>query len=81
MEAKKKLRAAGIRAEVDTKDGSMGAKIKEARNMRIQYMAVAGGREQEAGTFSVRSRKEDQLGAMTLEELIEKLQNEIENKI
>ena len=81
MEAKKKLRAAGIRAEVDTKDGSMGAKIKEARNMRIQYMAVAGAREQEAGTFSVRSRKEDQLGAMTLEELIEKLQNEIENKI
>ena len=81
MEARKKLRAAGIRAEVDTKDGSMGAKIKEARNMRIQYMAVAGGREQEAGTFSVRSRKEDQLGAMTLEELIEKLQNEIENKI
>lgn len=81
MEAKKKLRAAGIRAEVDSKDGSMGAKIKEARNMRIQYMAVAGGREQEAGTFSVRSRKEDQLGAMTLEELIEKLQNEIENKI
>ena len=81
MEAKKKLRAAGIRAEVDTKDGSMGAKIKEARNMRIQYMAVAGGREQESGTFSVRSRKEDQLGAMTLEELIEKLQNEIENKI
>ncbi|MBQ7404002.1 MAG: threonine--tRNA ligase [Lentisphaeria bacterium] len=81
MEAKKRLRAAGIRAEVDTKDGSMGAKIKEARNMRIQYMAVAGGREQESGTFSVRSRKEDQLGAMTLEELIEKLQNEIENKI
>lgn len=81
MEAKKRLRSAGIRAEVDTKDGSMGAKIKEARNMRIQYMAVAGGREQESGTFSVRSRKEDQLGAMTLEELIEKLQNEIENKI
>ena len=80
-EAQMKLRAAGIRAEVDCKDGSMGAKIKEARNMRIQYMAVAGGREMEAGTFSVRSRKEDQLGAMTLEEIIEKLQKEIENKI
>lgn len=59
----------------------MGAKIKDARNLRIPYMAVVGDREMESGTFSVRSRREDQLGAMDLDTLVKKLQEEVDNKI
>jgi threonyl-tRNA synthetase len=44
-------------------------------------MAVIGEREKEAGTVSVRSRREDQLGEMNLKELSEKLLSDIDNKI
>ena len=76
-----KLRELGFRVDCDTRAGSMGAKIKDARNLRIPYMAVVGDREMESGTFSVRSRREDQLGAMDLDTLVKKLQEEVDNKI
>ncbi len=79
--AKADLRAQGIRAEVDLRSASMGAKIKDARAMRLQYMAVVGEREMAENKFAVRSRKEDQLGQMTLDELVKKLKYEIDNKI
>ena len=59
----------------------MGAKIKDARLARVPYMAVVGDKEQEAGELSVRSRREDQLGAMKLDALLEKLNYDLENKI
>ena len=44
-------------------------------------LSVIGEKEQSEGTMAVRSRREDQLGAMNLETFIEKLQSELENKL
>ena len=44
-------------------------------------MAVIGEKEQAEGTMAVRSRREDQLGAMDLETFIKKLQSELENRL
>ncbi|MBO5761422.1 MAG: threonine--tRNA ligase [Lentisphaeria bacterium] len=75
------LKKAGFRVTVDLKSGSLGAKIKEARTMRVPFMAIVGDKEMEENVFSVRSRREDQLGSMDLESFVKKLQNELDNKL
>ena len=75
------LKKAGFRANCDLKSASLGAKIKEARNMRVPFMAIAGDKEMEENVISVRSRREDQLGSMNLETFVKKLQNELDNKL
>ena len=75
------LRKAGFQVLCDVRSESMGAKIKDARLQRIPFMAVIGEKEQTEGTMAVRSRREDQLGAMDLETFIKKLQSELENKL
>ncbi len=81
LEAEQKLKKLGFRVSCDTRKESMGSKIKEARNMRIPYMAVVGDKELETGSFSVRSRREDQLGLMDFDTLVKKLQEDVDNKI
>jgi len=76
-----KLRSKGLRVEVDDRSTSMGAKIKDARNERIQYMLIIGDQELESGTVSVRNRKDGQLGELTVKEVAEKMQFEIDNKL
>jgi len=74
------LRQKGFRVDVDLRDETIGAKIKVARNQRIQYIGVIGEREVADGQISVRSRKDGQLGAISKEELVEKLQSDVDNK-
>ena len=81
LNAAKQLRRAGFRVECDIRKESMGAKIKDARNMRIPFMAVVGDKEMQNNTFSIRSRREDQLGEMDLATFVKKLQNDVENKL
>jgi len=75
------LRAKGFRVEVNLSDEPIGAKIKAARNARIQYIAVAGEREVQADQLSVRTRAAGQLGAISKKELLEKLQIDVEKKL
>ncbi len=77
----KSLKAAGFRVSCDSRSESMGAKIKDARNMRVPYMAVVGDREMETNTVAVRSRREDQLGQMSLDALVEKLKGDLEKRV
>jgi len=81
MSILKALKEKGIRAEIDCRPETMGSKIKDARNQRIHYMAIAGDKELESKTVSVRSRREDQLGEMSVDALIQKIQSDIDNKI
>lgn len=81
LNAAKELRKAGFRVECDIRKESMGAKIKDARNMRIPFMVVVGDKEMQNNTFSIRSRREDQLGEMDLATFVKKLQNDVENKL
>lgn len=62
-----KLRAAGLRAEVDDRSERMQAKIRDAQLQKIPYMLIVGDREAAAGTVAVRLRTGEDLGAMSLE--------------
>ena len=72
------LRAAGLRPRVDDRTESVGKKIRDAELSKAPYMVVLGDREQEADTLSVRSHQEGDIGAVTLSELIGRLQGESE---
>jgi threonyl-tRNA synthetase len=71
------LKAAGIRAEVDTSRERMGAKIRQAQLQKIPYMLVVGAQEEAAGTVSVRLRDGSDLGGQPLDELIARMRDEI----
>ncbi|MDO4552837.1 MAG: threonine--tRNA ligase [Bacillota bacterium] len=79
-ELEKQFRAAGLRTEVDGRNEKIGYKIREARNQRDPYILVVGEKEAEAGTVSVRSSKEGELGEMSPAELTARLRKEIEDK-
>jgi threonyl-tRNA synthetase len=72
-----KMKAAGIRATIDTHD-TLNYRIREAEMMKVPYMAVVGKREAEAGTLAVRTRgagkKQD---IVPVAEFIERVRGEI----
>jgi threonyl-tRNA synthetase len=70
-----------IRAEADFRNEMVGYKIREAQLAKIPYMAVVGDREKEQGTVSLRSRKKKELITLSLEDLVNKLKKEIEDKV
>ena len=74
------LRAKGFRVDVDAQAASLGAKIRSARQARVPYLLVVGEKEAAENTVSVRTRQDGELGTMKLEELAEKMQNEVDNK-
>ncbi|ADD02780.1 threonyl-tRNA synthetase [Thermoanaerobacter italicus Ab9] len=70
-----------IRAELDDRNEKIGYKIREAQlQKKIPYMLIVGDKEVEQGTVSLRSRKEGDLGAISLSEFIEKILKEIATK-
>lgn len=78
---KLELRKRGFRVDADDRAASLGAKIKDARHDRIPYLLIVGDQEMEKGVFAVRTRREGELGEMSLADLAEKMQNEVDNKI
>ena len=79
-ELEKKLDAAGIRVEGDYRAEKMNYKIREAQMKKIPYMLVVGDKEAEAGTVSVRARKDEKGGLKTVDEFIEQIKAEIASK-
>jgi len=71
------LRAAGFKVDVDASPDKLGAKIREATVQKVPYQIVVGPRDEAAGTVSVRSRANGDLGAMKLDDLIERLRSEV----
>ena len=74
------LEAAGIRSEIDTRAEKIGYKIREAQVNKIPYMLVVGGKEEETGKVSVRSRFAGDEGQKDLTAFIEDIQKEIADK-
>jgi threonyl-tRNA synthetase len=72
------LRAAGVRADVDTRSESVGKKIRDAELGRFPYMLVVGDREQEAETVAVRGHEDGELGAMPIAEFAARVAAESE---
>lgn len=70
-----KLRKAGIRVEIDSRDEKLGYKIRQSQKEQVPYMLVVGGREAENNQVSVRSRDEGELGAISVDEFLERVKD------
>ena len=79
-EVKDKLFEAGIRVELDDRAEKIGYKIREAQMQKIPYMLIVGEKEVESNTVSVRSRKDGDKGAVSVEDFIKNAKEEIETK-
>ena len=75
-----KMKAAGIRAEIDVSDETLGKKIRNVKTEKIPYAVVIGDKELADKKVTVESRDAGNLGAQGVEELIEKLKTEIKEK-
>jgi threonyl-tRNA synthetase len=74
-----KLRAAGLRIQMDLRNEKITYKIREHSLQKLPYQLIVGDKEVAAGLVAVRSRSGEDLGQMTLEVLLQRLQSEIKN--
>jgi threonyl-tRNA synthetase len=72
------LCAEGVRAEVDDKKATTGAKIREGETQKIPYLLIVGDREAQAGNVSVRKHGAGDQGAMPLTDFIGQIRPELE---
>ncbi len=77
LEVSKKLRAQGIRVEMDDRAEKIGFKIREAQLEKGPYMLILGDKESELGQVSVRSRDIGELGSLELDVFADTLLAEI----
>jgi threonyl-tRNA synthetase len=69
LEVAENLRNQGLRVETDLRYEKVGFKIREHTIKRVPFLLVAGDREVEGRTLSVRTRAGEDLGTMELEKL------------
>lgn len=74
------LREAGIRAELDDRNESIGKKARDAQAMKINYLVTVGEKEESEGMVAVKKRYEKEIEKMKLEDFIRKLKKEISEK-
>jgi threonyl-tRNA synthetase len=74
------LKEAGVRAEVDLRGERMNAKIRDGQLQKIPYLLVVGDKEAEEKAVSVRLRTNENLGAMSLANFVERIMGIIKTK-
>lgn len=79
QEVAAKMRALGIRAEVDISGDRLGKLIRNAEKDKIPVMAVVGAKEVETNTLSIRTRASGDLGSISVDQVLDKLQQAIAN--
>ena len=72
-----RLRAIGLRVDIDDSSDRMGAKIRHAQMEKVPYMLIVGDREIEAEQVNLRLRNEEVLGAMSIDAFIELAQEAV----
>jgi threonyl-tRNA synthetase len=72
-----RLLDAGVRSVLDDRNEKMQRKIAEAQTQKVPYMVVAGGRDEEAGTVSVRLRSGEQLPPMPPDDFLSRILDDI----
>ncbi|MDF2445768.1 MAG: threonyl-tRNA synthetase / Ser-tRNA(Thr) hydrolase [Moraxellaceae bacterium] len=75
--AQEALKAKGFRAIADLRNEKIGFKIRDRTLQRIPYLLVVGEREMESGTVSVRTRKGEDLGSMSINDFADRLAADI----
>ena len=76
-----RLKAAGLRTEVDLRSEKIGYKIREAQVQKVPYMLVIGDKEAESGTVSVRSRREGDVGVQSVDDFLARALREVAEKV
>lgn len=79
-EVKEELVKNGIRADIDSRNETLNKRILNAQQLKIPYILVAGERELQQGSVSVRKRGEGDTGAMPRDKLIEEIKEKIKSK-
>jgi threonyl-tRNA synthetase len=75
-----KLKAAGIRAEIDDRNEKIGKKIRDTEIAKVPYMLVFGEKEIEANAVSVRQQGKGDQGVKNLEEFINEISVQIKER-
>ncbi len=76
-EVANKIDAAGIRVKTDTRNDKVGSKIREHTLMHVPYLLVCGAKEAESNSVAVRTRKGQDLGVMSIDDLINLIKSDI----
>ena len=71
------LKAAGVRAQLDSRSEKIGAKIRDAEMLKVPYMFIVGGKEAEAGSVSVRRHGEGDIGVKSIADAVALIRTEI----
>ncbi|HOV63545.1 MAG TPA: threonine--tRNA ligase, partial [Spirochaetia bacterium] len=74
------LKEAGFRVEVDSSDQRMNAKIREAQTKKIPYMLIAGEKEMQQESVSLRLRTGEQGGVMSVGDFMKFIGGKVERK-
>lgn len=80
MKVLKTLRDAGLRAEIDDANESLGKKIRNAKTSKVPYIFVVGEKEETSGTVGVETRAGSE-GAQPLNHMVERLTQEYRNRL
>ncbi len=78
QEVAAKLKAAGLRVELDDSSDRMGNKIRQAQGQKVPYMLVMGDKEAEAGAVALRLRSGEDLGAVSVDDFIQRAKQDVE---
>ena len=75
-----RLQVSDLRVEIDTSKESLGKKIRAVREMKHPYWIVIGDKDIEAGKVTLESRDHGQLGQMNIDDILNRLNDEVINK-
>ncbi|MDE1924588.1 MAG: threonine--tRNA ligase [Patescibacteria group bacterium] len=75
------FKQAGIRAELDESNETLGKKIREAKTQKIPYMLVIGDQEVAYKTATLESRDKGKIGTLSIDEIVSKLNEEIKARV
>ena len=76
-----KLKATGIRSQLDSRSERMNAKIRDAQKQKVPYMLIIGDQEMESGQVALRLRSGENPGPMPLEDFIAKAKQDVTDKL
>lgn len=80
-EVAKNLKEEEIRVEVDDRNETLGAKIRDAQNEKVNYMLILGDKEVDGNVVSIRQRGGKNIGQKPLGEFLKNVKEEIQNKV
>ena len=81
LDLQNKMQDRKIRSEIDTRSERMNAKVRDAQLAKIPYMFIVGDRELESEAVGVRLRSGEDLGAIAVGDVLDRITTEVETKL